>query len=82
VLLAPKLPPVRLSQSSAAGTNTMELLVDEFGRVEQVQLVSPPVRLGDMTLLSAAKTWRFHPALKDGQPVRYRLSVSWTVSPP
>lgn len=82
VLLAPKLPPVRLSQPFAAGTNTMELLIDEFGRVEQVKLVSPPVRLSDMTLLSAAKTWRFHPAHKHGQPVRYRLAMSWTVSPP
>ena len=52
------------------------------GLVEQVRLVSTPVRLADMTLLSAAKTWRFHPAQKDGRAVKYRLPMSWAVSPP
>jgi hypothetical protein len=60
----------------------MELLIDETGRVERVRLVSEPVRMSDMMLLSGAKTWRFHPALKDGRPVKYRLTLSWIVAPP
>jgi hypothetical protein len=82
VLLHPKLPPFPVVPPRASGTNTMELLIDTSGRVEHVQLVSEPVRMQDMTLLSAAKVWRFHPALKAGRPVRYRLSLSWIVSPP
>jgi hypothetical protein len=31
----------------------------------------------DMLLLSGAKLWKFEPATKDGQPVRYRTTVSW-----
>jgi len=45
--------------------------------VQQVKLAAPPKRMTDMLLLSGAKTWRFTPALKDGQPVRYRTVVSW-----
>jgi len=60
----------------------MELSIDETGAVQQVLLKSKPVRLPDMLLLSAAKTWQFYPALKDGRPVKYRLSLSWVVAPP
>jgi hypothetical protein len=35
----------------------------------------------DMLLLSGAKTWKFVPALKDGQPVRYRTQFSWDATP-
>jgi hypothetical protein len=60
----------------------MELLIDESGVVQQARLTSRPVRMSDMLLLSPAKTWKFHPALKNGQPVKYRLKMSWVVAPP
>ena len=47
--------------------------------VERVQLVEGPARMIDMMLLSGAKTWRFTPAFKDGEPVRYRTVISWAV---
>jgi hypothetical protein len=37
--------------------------------------------MADMMLLSGAKLWRFSPAVKDGKPVRYRTTLSWTVFP-
>ena len=82
VLFSPKLPPVPPVEPDLLGTNTMELSIDETGAVQQVLLKSKPVRLPDMQLLSAAKTWQFYPALKDGRPVKYRLSLSWVVTPP
>ncbi len=82
VLFSPKLPPIAPAPPYAVGTNTMELLIDEAGFVRQVRMTSTPTRLPDMMLLSGAKTWRFHPALKNGKPVKYRLSVSWIVAPP
>jgi hypothetical protein len=82
VLYSPKLPPVPPSEPDLLGTNTMELLIDETGTVQQALLKSRPVRLSDMMLLSPAKTWKFHPALKDGHPVKYRLTLSWVVAPP
>ena len=82
VIYSPKLPPLPAADPYWQGTNTMELLIDETGEVRQARLTSRPVRLSDMMLLSPAKTWKFHPALKNGQPVKYRLTMSWVVAPP
>jgi hypothetical protein len=64
-----------------ADVNRMEIVVSPQGRVEQVKLVTPPKRMTDMLMLSGAKTWRFSPALKNGQPVRYRTEFSWEMTP-
>ena len=61
--------------------NTMELIVSETGTVERVRLLSTPKRMADMMLLSGVKNWEFEPAMKDGQPVRYRLELSWAATP-
>jgi hypothetical protein len=82
VIYSPKLPPVPPADPYWQGTNTMELLIDESGAVQQARLTSRPIRMPDMMLLSPAKTWKFHPALKNGQPVKYRLTMSWVVAPP
>jgi hypothetical protein len=81
VMYSPMLTPVSPSDTEAS-INTMELLIDETGKVQRARLVSRPKRMSDMLLLSPAKTWKFHPALKDGRPVKYRLTVSWAVTPP
>ena len=59
----------------------MEIVVSATGEVERVRLVNGPTRMPDMMLLSAAKSWRFRPALKDGEPVRYQTTASWTGFP-
>ena len=63
--------------ATVSDVNTMELVISKMGRVEQVKLSAPPKRMTDMLLLSGAKMWKFVPAMKDGQPVRYRTEVSW-----
>ena len=69
-----------LATTVTSDVNTMELVVSKGGRVEQVKLAEPPKRMTDMLLLSGAKTWKFAPALKDGQPVRYRTRFSWATT--
>jgi outer membrane biosynthesis protein TonB len=59
----------------------MELVITREGRVETVRLLTPATRMTDMLLLSGAKTWKFAPALKEGQPVRYRTRFSWEATP-
>ena len=61
--------------------NTMELVISPAGRVETVRLMSQTKRMTDMLLLSGAKTWKFTPALRDGQPVRYKTMFSWEITP-
>jgi hypothetical protein len=62
---------------TAAGV--IEVLVSERGEVLSARAVVPPQSLSEATMLmgslSAAKAWRFRPALKDGQPVQYRQRV-------
>jgi hypothetical protein len=57
----------------------LEVLVNERGIVEGAKLCSPPRSLAEsmemMSEISAAKMWRFRPAIRDGRPVKYRLIV-------
>jgi hypothetical protein len=86
----PDVVPARLVSAQRGGpmfrnmesaVNTMELIISKQARVEEFRLISPPQRMTDMLLLSGAKTWKFVPALKDGQPVRYRTQFSWDATP-
>jgi hypothetical protein len=67
--------------SGAAPQNgaAVDIVVDETGRVESATLARRPGTLQETMLatmnLSVAKTWRFRPALKAGQPVKYRRTV-------
>ena len=79
-LVFPQLtPPLVRTGTSVPAMNRMVVVVSPEGTVERVQLVEGPARMIDMMLLSGAKTWRFTPALKDGEPVRYRTVISWAV---
>jgi hypothetical protein len=82
VMRYPQLPaPLVISPQQSDKVNRMEILVATDGSVERVRLVGVPARMPDMMLLSGAKLWRFAPALKDGEPVRYRTFVTWSAFP-
>ena len=57
----------------------IEVVVNEFGKVESTSVVNPPRSLDEalvMTMsLSAVKSWQFHPALREGQRVKYRARI-------
>ena len=82
----PRLPAEPPTGIPAGDFSTLELLVGETGQVESVKLMGRPKHLGEALLvtvnLSAAKTWRFLPAVKDGRPVKYRKLVQvWPTTP-
>jgi hypothetical protein len=79
--VSPRVLPSSLSLSASQAQNRMELIIGPDGSVEQVRMLTPVQRLPDVMLLSGAKSWLFRPAMKDGRPVRYRLPLTWAVSP-
>jgi periplasmic protein TonB len=74
VLIYPQLPSDPQPAPPASAPH-FELLVNERGEVDQVRLRTSDVRFQDRMMVSAAKAWRFRPAMRDGQPVRYRVRV-------
>ena len=61
------------------GLATIEVIVGGDGSVEVARAGRPPATVGEtlemMNWLSAAKSWRFGPAVRNGQFVKYRLVV-------
>jgi len=74
MLVYPQLPSEAETAPPASAPH-FELLVNDRGEVEQVRLRATDARLQDRMMVSAAKAWRFRPAMKDGNPVRYRVRV-------
>jgi hypothetical protein len=66
------------SSEDFSGDGVFDLVVDEHGRVERVELISPGNLYQERMLVAVAKAWRFQPALLDGVPVRYRTQVQIT----
>ena len=66
-------PSVLIAQQSFRGT--LEVIVNEQGMVEWAGISKASFPSYDSDLLSATKTWRFRPATKRGEPVKYRLAV-------
>lgn len=57
----------------------VEVIINEDGRVMQVKAKESPRTIDESMVitmsLSAAKSWRFQPASKDGKPVKYRYTL-------
>ena len=74
--------PVRLppwvDPVNKASMNAIELEISTTGTVKRVRMLSPAVRMTDMMMLSAAKTWLFEPASMNGQPVTYVMTLGVT----
>ena len=71
----PKLPSVTDGAAQSRVDSELHIIVDKNGVVEAVTLHSPSNLYRDRMLVSAAKAWRFTPAVRDGRPVRYELRL-------
>jgi hypothetical protein len=83
-------PPVVVSQSvppwplptatSGPRWGILEIIVSETGAPEAVRLTKSIAGFYDDQLVAAAKRWKFKPATKDGQPVKFRYLTRVTVT--
>jgi TonB family protein len=79
VLIRPHLPEQPPPGVPDEQVGTLEFVVAESGAVEHVHLISPANRYQERMLVAAAKTWQFQPAMREGQPVRFRIRIRVTL---
>jgi len=79
----PRFPSTLPAGVKAADLAEFDVLVTEDGLVEWVKMRKPPRNMSDAMILtmsmSASKTWRFNPGLRNGVPVKYRKIV-WVLT--
>lgn len=82
-LLTPIVSTSAPAEPRLAASAAIQIIVNEDGTVDSAKATFTPTTIGETLLinnaLSAAKTWRFDPAIKDGHPVKYRLLVPFRV---
>jgi protein TonB len=70
------------AQAAAKGEVTLELLIDENGRVHAADVVRAiPEGYFEAAAISAFQAVRFAPGQRDGRPVRSRVVVKVVFSP-
>lgn len=77
-LMRAQMPQVPIRGVPITAPGVLELVVGDDGTVVSARLVPTSNRYQDRMMVSAAKTWRFSPARRYGQPVRYRLEMPIT----
>jgi TonB family protein len=74
--------PPDVAARQATHQGWVEIIVDEQGAVEQASIVDSVHAAYDAALLEAVRKWRYRPATRNGQPVRYRLQTPVVLRPP
>lgn len=59
----------------------MEVVIDESGKVVSAMMRAPTVAAYDRQAVVAAQSWRYHPAMVNGAPVKYRKMIQVAVTP-
>jgi TonB family protein len=74
-------PPIATIRGGQEYKGTLEVLIDEGGRVEAVTLRDSIYPSYDGELVKMVRTWRFNPATKNGVPVRYLKIIEIRLKP-
>jgi hypothetical protein len=64
-----------------ARTGVLDVVIGATGEVESAELIEGFEPAYNRMVLSAVKSWAFHPARLDGAPVRYRKRIQIVLSP-
>ena len=70
--------PYSVARTMAGQSGVLEIVINEKGDIEGAVMREPVNNVFDAAVLMAAKTWKYRPAMKEGQPVKYmkRVGVS------
>lgn len=79
--MPPWTPPAAMARAKQEYRGELEVIVDETGRVQQARMLRPTVPSYDLTLTNATRRWRFEPAMRAGQPVKYVLTFQIVLAP-
>ena len=84
VAIIQKVPPIpsNLMRMTQLKAGVLELTIDETGKVEDARFISPIHPVYDGMVTSAAKGWKYQPAMADGKPVRFTKTIRIAVQPP
>jgi len=76
VAVGRQLPSAAPASVARSTIGTLEMVIGRGGQVETLRLRTPLNRFHERMIVSAAKAWRYRPALKNGRPVRFLLVSS------
>ena len=65
--------------ASRSGRGILEVVVSEKGEVESSNLRQSVNPVYDKLILSASRNWKYQPAMRDGQPVKYLKVIQITL---
>lgn len=70
--------PYSVARTMSGQSGVLEIVINEKGDVEGAIMREPVNNVFDTAVLMAAKTWKYRPAMKEGQAVKYmkRVGVS------
>lgn len=81
-LSLPRWAPANPLLRTFTATGTIEVVISETGAVERATIVKPTAPAYDDELLRNSRSWRFQPATKGDQPVRFRHLITVVLRPP
>ena len=71
----PPVPPALRPVMRTGRAGVLDLVIDAKGNVERVLMRESVNAIYDKLVLTAAQSWKYQPATKNGTPVRYQKSV-------
>jgi tetratricopeptide (TPR) repeat protein len=73
----PGFPPelIRILNAGQPRQGLLDVVIDERGMVQEAVMQSPVTPLYDDIMVTAARGWKYRPAMKDGGAVRYKKTI-------